>query len=245
MIERKIIDSYVLKFRIEEFIRKELGDALIERVVFEKNPIAERITIYSSTPGSVIGRKGSNINKLMAKLQREFKFENPQIKVGEVESNCISARLVAKQITNNLTRFGPQKFRLTGFKTIEYLTNLGVMGCEIKISGKIPSSRARSWRFSKGYLKKTGYVSDFLIDKAIEHVTLKTGVIGIQVQIMLPKTQLPDRVEYIEDLGEKEQEQEDNGEETKEERQGQENEETQTKDLNTSTTTKVRKDEKK
>ena len=65
------------------------------------------------------------------------------------------------------------------------------------MSGKIPSSRAKSWRFAKGYLKKTGYVSDFLVDKAKESVTLKTGVVGIQVQIMLPDTKLPDNIDFI------------------------------------------------
>jgi ribosomal protein S3 len=45
---------------------------------------------------------------------------------------------------------------------------------------------------------KAGYVSDFVIDKAIETVTLKTGVVGIKVQIMLPDTPLPDKIQYHE-----------------------------------------------
>ena len=75
----------------------------------------------------------------------------------------------------------------------------GAMGIEIRITGKIPSSRAKSWLFNKGYLKKTGYVSDFLVDHAKDHVTLKTGVVGIKVSIMKPNTPLPDKIQYSED----------------------------------------------
>lgn len=196
MIERKVLEDKFTKFSIEQFIRKTISDVPIKEIMFEKNPLGERVTIHTSTPGLVIGREGANIKKLTQSLKDEFKFENPQIKIGEVKDPYLSAAIVAKIIANDLSNFGPQKFKLTGFKALTNVMNAGAMGTEIKISGKLPSSRSKSWRFAKGYLKKTGYVSDFLIDKAKEHVTLKTGVVGIQVQIMLPDTKLPDRIEY-------------------------------------------------
>lgn len=196
MIERKIMGDKFKEFAVSNFVRKQLNDVPIKEVTFEKNPLGERITIYTSTPGLVIGREGSNIKKLTKELKSEFSFENPQIKIGEVSEIFLSASIVAKRIANDLANFGSQKFKLTGFKALQGIMNSGAMGCEIKISGKLPSSRAKSWRFAKGYLKKTGYVSDFLIDKAQESVTLKTGVVGIKVQIMLPGTPLPDKIVY-------------------------------------------------
>ena len=196
MIERKIIGDKFTEFAVNSFVRKQLGDVAIKQVTFEKNPLGERITIYTSTPGLVIGREGSNIKKLTEVLKGNFHFENPQIKIGEVRDISLSASIVAKMIANDLANFGSQKFKLSGFKALTGIMNSGAMGCEIKISGKLPSSRAKSWRFSKGYLKKTGYVSDFLVDKAQEVVTLKTGVVGIKVQIMLPNTPLPDKIVY-------------------------------------------------
>jgi ribosomal protein S3 len=131
-------------------------------------------------------------------LKDKFKFENPQIKIGEVEDMFLSAAIVAKKIANDLSNFGSQKFKLTGFRSMSNILNAGASGVEIRITGKLPSSRAKSWRFAKGYIKKTGYVSDFLVDKAIEKVTLKTGVVGIKVSIMLPDTPLPDKIDYLE-----------------------------------------------
>ncbi|MCA9496941.1 MAG: 30S ribosomal protein S3 [Nanoarchaeota archaeon] len=200
MIERKIIGDKSMGFSITNFIKSELGDVPIKLVDFEKTPLGERITIHTSTPGLVIGREGSNVKKLTGSLKTNFGFENPQIKIAEVKEASLSATIVARSIANDLARFGSQKFKLTGFKALQNIMFAGAMGCEIRITGKLPSSRAKSWRFNKGYLKKTGYVSDFLIDKAIESVTLKTGVVGIQVSIMLPNTPLPDRIKYLEEL---------------------------------------------
>ncbi len=198
MIERKIVGDKFLEFEISNYLRTILTDVPIKEIIFEKNPLGERITIFTSTPGLVIGRQGATIKKLTEDLRNKFNFENPQIKIGEVKNPFLSASIVAKQIANDLSNFGSQKFKLTGFKSMTKIMDSGAMGCEIRLSGKLPSARAKSWRFSKGYIKKTGYVSDFIIDKAIEKVTLKTGVVGIKVMIMLPDTPLPDKIVYIE-----------------------------------------------
>ncbi len=200
MIERKIMQDKFMEFKVATFIKKQVPDLAIKKIEFEKTPIGERVTIYTSTPGLVIGREGSNIKKLTDALREKFKFENPQIKIGEVENRDLSASIVAKNMANDLANFGSQKFKLTGFKAMTNIMNAGAMGVEIRISGKIPSSRAKSWRFSKGYIKKTGFVSDTLVDHAIDSVTLKTGVIGIKVSIMLPATPLPDKIIYLENV---------------------------------------------
>ncbi|MEC8220520.1 MAG: 30S ribosomal protein S3 [Nanoarchaeota archaeon] len=199
MIERKIVDDRITEFAVEKYLRESLRDVPIERTTYDKTPLGERITIYTSAPGLVIGREGSNIKKVTKNLREEFGFENPQVKIGEVKDPSLSAPIVAKTIANALERFGSQKFKLTAFKAIQSTMYAGAMGIEIRITGKIPSSRAKSWLFNKGYLKKTGYVSDFLVDHAKDHVTLKTGVVGIKVSIMKPNTPLPDKIEYNEE----------------------------------------------
>ena len=200
MIERNIVGDKFQEFKISAFVRKTLSDVPIKNITLEKSPNGERVTIYTSAPGLVIGRQGSNIKKLTSTLQEEFGFANPQVKIGEVEDMFLSASIVAKRIANDLANYGSQKFKLSGFRALMGVMNAGAMGVEIRISGKLPSSRAKSWRFAKGYLKKTGYVSDFLVDHAIDSVTLKTGVVGIKVSIMQPNTPLPDKIEYLENV---------------------------------------------
>lgn len=198
VVERKILKIRSDIFALDNFIRKKLNDVPVKEVTLDKTPTGERVTIYTSAPGLVIGREGSNIKKLTKALKEDYKLKNPQVKIGEVKVSHLSAKIVAKLIANDLARFGSQKFKLTAFKNLMWIMSAGAMGAEIRITGKIPSSRAKSWRFHKGYLKKTGYVSDFLVDKAVESVTLKSGVVGIKVDIMLPDTPLPDKIKFIE-----------------------------------------------
>ena len=70
----------------------------------------------------------------------------------------------------------------------------GALGIEITISGKIPSSRAKTWRFYQGYLKKCGDIA-LKVGKADMQAQLKTGVVGVKVSIMPPDIQLPDAIE--------------------------------------------------
>jgi small subunit ribosomal protein S3 len=69
----------------------------------------------------------------------------------------------------------------------------GAMGAEIRVSGKLPSSRAKSWRFAQGYLKKTGDSSN-VVDKAQAIAQTKPGTVGVKVSILSPDAILKDRI---------------------------------------------------
>jgi len=80
-------------------------------------------------------------------------------------------------------------------------------GCEIKISGKLRSQRAKSVKFCDGYMKKSGTAAKSYVVKGIRHLLLKSGIMGIQVKIMLPwdpsgqkgpRDPLPDVVKVLE-----------------------------------------------
>jgi len=75
----------------------------------------------------------------------------------------------------------------------------GALGCEIRLGGKLPSTRAKSWRFAQGFLKKTGD-STKAVDKAQSSSNTKPGVVGIKVSIMPPNAKLQDRVIVTDEL---------------------------------------------
>eukprot|EP01092_Planopodium_desertum_P003404 TRINITY_DN16098_c0_g2_i1.p1 TRINITY_DN16098_c0_g2~~TRINITY_DN16098_c0_g2_i1.p1 ORF type:complete len:112 (+),score=33.97 TRINITY_DN16098_c0_g2_i1:319-654(+) len=62
----------------------------------------------------------------------------------------------------------------------------GGKGCEIVISGKLRGQRAKSMKFRDGYMLKTGQAVKTYVDKAIRHVMLRQGVMGVRVAIMKP-----------------------------------------------------------
>ena len=78
--------------------------------------------------------------------------------------------------------------------------NSGARGVEIIISGKIPGSRAKSWRFLQGYLKKSGDIAISGVRHAQVSALLKSGIIGVKVAIMPPDIEMPDHVEVLKEL---------------------------------------------
>jgi small subunit ribosomal protein S3 len=77
---------------------------------------------------------------------------------------------------------------------MESVMHAGALGVEIRMSGKIPSSRAKSWRFYQGYLKKCGDSALTEISVSYAAANLKSGTIGVQVRIMPPEAGLSDKI---------------------------------------------------
>jgi len=194
MIERKFVAQKMKEFQILEFIGQNLRKVGHSFTKLQRTPLGEKIIIYASRPGLIVGRKGQSIKNLTKTLKKKFDLENPQIEINEVEDVNLDAQIVAERIANSLERFGTTKFKGIGHKTMSDVMGSGALGIEIIISGKIPSSRAKRWRFYQGYLKKCGEVALDGVRKAYAIARLKSGIVGVQVKIMPPTIKLPDDV---------------------------------------------------
>ncbi|MBS3128572.1 30S ribosomal protein S3 [Candidatus Woesearchaeota archaeon] len=199
MIERKFVASNIKEFQVSEYISETLKNVGHSHTKIQKTPVGEKIIIFASRPGLIVGRKGENIKKLTKTLKTKFNFENPQIEIKEVENIALDAQIMAERISSTLERFGSSQFKGIGHKTIAEVINSGALGIEILMSGKIPGARAKSWRFYQGYLKKCGDIAMTGVRAAYATAKLKSGIIGIQVKIMPPDIKLPDRVELREE----------------------------------------------
>lgn len=200
MIEREFVAQKIKEFEIEEYIRENLKRVGHSHTKVQRTPLGEKIIIHVSKPGLVVGRKGENIKNLTTILKKKFKLENPQIEISEVMDVNLDPQIVAERIANSLERYGTSRFKGVGHKTMEDAIRSGARGIEIIISGKIPSSRAKNWRFYQGYLKKCGDIAVHGVRKAITVAQLKTGVIGIKVSIMPPDVRLPDDIKLLSEL---------------------------------------------
>ena len=198
MIERDFVSRKKREFQIQEFISKNLQGVGLSHSKIQRTPLGEKIIIHASRPGLIIGGGGSNIKKLTKQLKNHFKLDNPQIEINEVEDVNLVASIVAERIASALERFGTMRFKGIGHKAMADVLNAGAKGIEILISGKIPSARARTWRFYQGYIKKCGHAALDMVDTAYEIAQLKSGIVGIKVSIMPPDVRLPDDVKFVE-----------------------------------------------
>src|SRR3989344_4481326 len=196
MIERKFIAQKIKEFEIQKYVADNLKSVGHSHTKMQKTPLGEKIIIYASRPGLIVGRKGQNIKQLTKSLKRKFELENPQIEISEVEKPSLDANIVAEKIVDALEKFGIEKFKAIVHKILTEVMRNGALGIEIIISGKVPSSRAKSWRFYSGYLKKSGDVAN-AVRKSNAQAMLKTGIIGVKISIMPPDIKLPDSVELV------------------------------------------------
>jgi len=212
MDERKFIQIKKQEFGIKEYIKKDLGKGKISKLDIEYTPVGEKIIISTSKPGLVIGRGGGKIQELTMVLKKRFKLENPHIEILEIEKPLLDAQIVADEIAMALERMGNLKFKVIAYRKLQEIMNAGALGCELRLSGKLPSERARTWRFAEGYLKKAGEPSKE-VDRAKSTEITKTGIIGIKVAIMGPNAKIYDQIKINDKL--LQQIKSDIGEETK------------------------------
>jgi small subunit ribosomal protein S3 len=194
MIERKFVSQNMKEFLVKDYLFKELSRVGLSDVTLHRTPLGEKIVIVASRPGLIVGKGGGNITRLTRELKDKFGLENPQIEIEEVKNSRSDAAITAEMIANSLERFGSARFKGVGHKAMSDVMGSGALGVEILISGKIPSSRAKTWRFYQGYLKKCGDVSVSGVNASIQAAKLKSGIVGVQVRIMPESTVLPDKI---------------------------------------------------
>ena len=199
MEEKKIINFKKEEFAVKENIKQSLGKGKISKIKIEYTPVGEKIVISTNKPGLIIGRKGEKIEELTKMLKNKFKLENPHIEIDEIREPEFDAQTMADEIALELERFGPLKFKMIAYKTLDKIMKAGALGTEIRLSGKLPSSRAKSWRFAQGYLKKTGD-SAKVVDRAQARAETKPGTVGVKVSILSPHAQLKDRIKIDDQL---------------------------------------------
>ena len=204
MEEKNVVKFKKEEFTIREYIKNSIGKGKVSKVRIEYTPVGEKIIVSTSKPGLVIGRGGERIEELTGILKRRFKLENPHIEIDEIKNPEFDAQIVADEIAMALENVGPLKFKVIAYKMLQKIIGAGALGVEIRLGGKLPSARAKQWRFSYGYLKKTGD-SAKVVDRAQAVAQTKPGTVGVKVAILSPHAKITDSVsindEFIEKLG--------------------------------------------
>ena len=75
MIERSFVSQKIKEFQIQEYISENLKKVGHSHTKMVKTPLGEKIIIFASRPGLVVGRKGENIKKLTYTLKKRFNLE--------------------------------------------------------------------------------------------------------------------------------------------------------------------------
>ncbi|MDZ7688020.1 MAG: 30S ribosomal protein S3 [Halobacteriales archaeon] len=196
-IERDFVEKGMRRSQIDEFLAEELERAGYGGMELARTPMGTEITLKAEKPGMVIGKGGKNIRQLTDDLEREFEIEDLQIDVQEVDEPDLNARIVADKLANALER--GWYFRDAGRTTLSRIMESGAMGAEIVFSGKVTGARSRVVKFKEGYVKHCGEPAEEVVERGQGTAVMKLGTIGIQVSIIPPGSELPDKFEVYVD----------------------------------------------
>ncbi len=188
-VERKFIRDRITKLQVKEWLKEEVRNAGFGGVDILRTPLGTQVSLFVERPGLVIGKGGRRIRMLQEKL-KEFGLDNPQISVDEVEKPEFNAQLMATLLARALER--GWYFRRAGYRFLYRIMEAGAKGCEIEISGKLTSERARTEKFVAGTMIHTGDPAYELVRKGFDIAIKKLGVYGVSVRIIPPDVELPD-----------------------------------------------------
>src|SRR5438445_587356 len=120
--------------KIRKFILSRAPQAAISKVVIERPAKICRISIYAARPGVIIGKKGADIEKLKAELQKMTSSE-VSLNIVEIRKPEIDAKLVAQGVADQLER--RIAFRRAMKRAVQSALRLGAEGIRITCSGRL------------------------------------------------------------------------------------------------------------
>jgi small subunit ribosomal protein S3 len=191
--DKRIIVESMRRVLLKEYLMKETRRAGFGGLDIQRTPMGTRVTLLAERPGLVIGRKGGAIKSLTEAVERQFRFDNPQIEVQEVANPALNAQIMAEKLANALER--GWHFRRAGHSTVRRIMEAGAKGCLVVIAGKLTGQRHRVEKFKQGHIKYCGEPRHQWMDLGFTAAKLKPGIIGVTVEIMDPRARLPDEVE--------------------------------------------------
>jgi small subunit ribosomal protein S3 len=146
-------------------------------------------------PGLVIGRKGTGIKDLMAKIEQRFGFPNPQISVLEVTNPELNPNIMCNRIAQLIER--GTAFRRASMWALNTIMSQGALGVEVTISGKLRTERAHFEKHTVGVVPKSGDIAGKIVETGVASVLTKMGLMGIQLRIA-SKAELPQEFQMVE-----------------------------------------------
>lgn len=165
--------------RIRKYVRSRLEGAAVSKIAIERTAKKIILTIHTARPGLVIGKRGSEVDKLREEL-KTISGKDVQINISEIKRPELDAYLVAENIAKQLE--GKISFRRAMKKSITSTMRLGAEGIKIACSGRLGGAEmARREEYKQGRIPLHTLRADIDFARYTAHTTY--GCIGVKVWI--------------------------------------------------------------
>ncbi len=166
-------------FKIRDYIKKNIVNSGVAQVIIERKAKKCIVSIYTSRPGFVIGKKGSDIDKIKKNLSKISSSEIT-LNIKEIKKPELNAYLVAENIAQQLVK--RIAYRRAMKRAMQSTLRLGAKGIRVCLSGRLAGNEiARSEWLREGSVPLHTFRAD--VDYAEAEALTTYGIIGVKVWI--------------------------------------------------------------
>ena len=163
--------------KLKADLKKRFQHAGVAKIEIERAANKLKIDVHTSRPGIIIGRKGTEVDKLKQEIQKRTKRE-VFINIQEIQKPELDAQLVAESVAMQLEK--RVAFRRAMRKAVESALRFGARGIKVRVSGRLNGAEiARSEWYLHGQLPLQTLRADVDFGFAEAHTTY--GQIGVKV----------------------------------------------------------------
>ncbi|MDD3164864.1 MAG: 30S ribosomal protein S3 [Oscillospiraceae bacterium] len=177
--DEKVGDLIVEDYNIRKYLKSNLYSAGIAKIEIERSADKVRINLHGSRPGVVIGKGGTEIEKLRVTLEKKF-GRSIALNIVEIRSPDMNAQLVAENIAQQLEKRISHRRAMK--KAMQQSTRLGAKGIKVSCAGRLGGAEiARSETYHEGTIPLQTLRAD--IDYGFAEAATTYGRVGVKVWI--------------------------------------------------------------
>ena len=171
-------DNVIEDWQIRDFLFTELPHAAISRVEVERTRDRLRVDVHTARPGIVIGRRGSEADRLRAGLTKITGNAKVQLNIQEIKQPELDAALIAQGVADQLA--GRVAFRRAMKRAVQNAQKAGALGIRVQCSGRLGGSEmARTEWYREGRVPLHTLRAD--VDYGFREAHTTYGRIGVKV----------------------------------------------------------------
>jgi small subunit ribosomal protein S3 len=179
--ERNYREFVIEDWKIRDYLNGQLETAAVSRIEVERTRDRLRVDIHTARPGIVIGRRGSEADRLKKKLEEITGMQNRiQLNIQEIKQPELDAALIAQGICDQLVR--RVAFRRAMKRAIQTVQKAGALGIKVQCSGRLGGAEmSRKEQYREGRVPLHTLRAD--IDYGFREARTATGRVGVKVWI--------------------------------------------------------------
>jgi len=179
--KKKDFGKYLIEdFKIRKYIKKNIVNSGVSDIIIERSGKKLIVSIHTSRPGFVIGKKGADIEKIKSNVLKISKDSEVSVNIKEIKKPELNAYLIAENIATQLVK--RIAFRRAMKRGMQSASRLGALGIKVMVSGRLNGTE-----IARTEWERDGSIPAHTLRANIDYGTAEAlttyGIIGIKVWV--------------------------------------------------------------